>query len=112
MALERPPTHSSKRPVALRQRWPLKYFDKRNKYRKNPAGPLFGLWTWKYLDKLRTVRLVTSKRVMGFYKVFVNTYPPGTEFPRIQLRTVDGETVDTGKFRGEKHFVLFTGAIT
>jgi hypothetical protein len=77
-----------------------------------PPGPYAGLWSWKYLDKVRTARMVMSKRVKGTYRDFPDRYPPGSEFPQITLETTDGRTIDTRAFRGQKHFVLFTGAIT
>ena len=57
-----------------------------------PPGPGIGFWSWRYLDIVRTARMVMTKRVKGFY--------------------ADGERVDTRQFRGQRHFVLFTGAIT
>jgi len=77
-----------------------------------PPGPFAGFWSWKYLDLVKTARLVMSKRVKSFYDGFVDRYPPGAEFPQIMLESTDGRTIDTGAFRGQKHFVLFTGAIT
>jgi peroxiredoxin len=55
---------------------------------------------------------VLSKRVKSFYRDFPTRYPPGAEFPQIVLETTDGQTIDTRAFRGQQHFVLFTGAIT
>ena len=77
-----------------------------------PHGPYAGLWSWKYLDLVKTARMVTSKRVKGLYREFPRLFPAGSEFPQIVLETTDGRTIDTGAFRGQKHFVLFTGAIT
>lgn len=77
-----------------------------------PPGPQAGLWSWRYLDRIRTARMVLSKRVKGFYRAFPDRYPPGAQFPAIALETTDGRTIDTRAFRGQKHFVLFTGAIT
>ena len=77
-----------------------------------PPGPAGGLWSWQYLDIVKTARMVMSKRVKAFYKAFPDRHPPGSEFPRIVLETTDGRTIDTESFRGHKHLVLFTGAIT
>lgn len=77
-----------------------------------PPGPYAGFWSWRYLDLVKTVRMVTSKRVKGLYLAFPGLHPPGSEFPRIVLETTEGETIDTRAFLGQKHFVLFTGAIT
>lgn len=77
-----------------------------------PPGPAGGLWSWKYLDKVKTARMVQSKRVKSFYAEFPNRFPPGSEFPQIVLKATDGDTVDTRSFLKQKHFVLFTGAIT
>lgn len=84
----------------------------RNHFLKRPPGPLFGFWSWRYLNKWKTFRLVTSKRVRGFYKRFLDTYPPGSAFPEIELETTDGRRINTRDFLDRKHFVLFTGAIT
>ena len=77
-----------------------------------PPGPFAGFWSWRYLDKLKTARMVMSKRVKNIYKAFPDLLPPGSEFPSVALDTTDGERVDTRVFRGQKHFVLITGAIT
>lgn len=77
-----------------------------------PPGPGIGFWSWRYLDVVKTARMVMTKRVKGFYKAFPELFPPGSEFPRIVLETTGGEKVDTRQFLGQKHFVLFTGAIT
>ena len=81
-------------------------------YFKRPPGPLAGFWSWKYLNLRKTIRLVTSRRVRGAYAAFPTMVPLGSDFPEIELTTTDGRTVNTRAFRAEKHFVLFTGAIT
>lgn len=86
--------------------------DDRNKYRKQPPGPLLGLWSWRYLDWVKTFKMVNSRRVRGYYSAFPSLFEPGTEFPRVQLITTDGKHVDTREFLGHRHFVLITGAIT
>ncbi len=77
-----------------------------------PPGPGIGFWSWRYLDIVKTTRMVMSKRVKGYYARFPGLFPPGSEFPRIVLETTEGVVVDTSQFLGQKHFVLFTGAIT
>ncbi len=84
----------------------------RNHMLPKPPGPLMGLWSWRYLNKFKTLRLITSKRVKGFYEKFPSLFPPGAEFPDVALETTDGARVRTAEMRGKKHFVLFTGAIT
>ena len=79
---------------------------------KRPPGPLAGVWSWKYLDIIKTYKLVTSERVLAFYDAFPGAVPSGSEFPEIELATTEGGTVNTTTFLGEKHVVLFTGAIT
>lgn len=81
-------------------------------YFKRPPGPLAGMWSWRYLDKVKTFRMITTRRVRGFYEDFPNQVPVGTPFPEIQLLTTTGSTVNTADLKGRKHFVLFTGAIT
>lgn len=77
-----------------------------------PPGPLAGFWSWKYLNVLKTIRLVTSRRVRSAYEAFPTMVPLGADFPDIELTTTSGRTVTTRDFRGVKHLVLFTGAIT
>ncbi len=84
----------------------------RNHFIKRPPGPLLGFWSWRYLNKWKTFRLVNSKRVRGFYRRFPHTFPPGERFPEIELSTSDGRQINTGDYLGHKHLVLFTGAIT
>ena len=84
----------------------------RNHFLPRPPGPLFGLWSWRYLNKFKTLKLVSSKRVKSFYEEFKKLYPPGSKFPTVELKTSDGRVVKTSDLLGKKHFVLFTGAIT
>jgi peroxiredoxin len=56
--------------------------------------------------------MVMSRRVKAIYRAFPDQHPPGSQFPQIVLETTDGQTIDTRSFLGQKHFVLFTGAIT
>lgn len=75
-------------------------------------GPWFGLWSWRYLDLWKAVRLVTSRRVWRLYARFHDHHPVGSTLPFVRLPRTDGTTVDTEEFHGEKHFVMWTGAIT
>lgn len=77
-----------------------------------PPGPFAGYWSWRYLNWVKTARMVQSKRVKTFYREFPGLLPPGSEFPQVKLQTTDGGTIDTRQFLGQKHFVLITGAIT
>lgn len=77
-----------------------------------PPGPAGGLWSWQYLDIIKTARMVMSKRVKDTYRAFAHRHPAGSEFPQIVLEATDGQSIDTRSFLGQKHFVLFTGAIT
>ena len=77
-----------------------------------PPGPQMGVWSWRYLNKFKTLKLVMSKRVLDLYKKFPDVLPPGSDFPDIELKTADGREIRTGDFRGKKHLVLWTGAIT
>lgn len=77
-----------------------------------PPGPAGGLWSWQYLDIFKTARMVMSKRVKDLYRAFPDQHPPGSQFPHIVLETTDGRTIDTASLIGQKHLVLFTGAIT
>ena len=79
---------------------------------KRPPGPMAGIWSWKYLDIIKTYKLVTSERVLAFYDAFADAVPLGSDFPQVELKTTTGDTVNTKEFLGDKHFVLFTGAIT
>lgn len=75
-------------------------------------GPMMGLWSWQYLDKWRTVKLVASRRVWRLYTKFHESHPVGSTLPPIELARTDGTRVSTEAFHGEKHFVMWTGAIT
>ena len=68
----------------------------RNHMLPKPPGPLMGLWSWRYLNKFKTLRLITSKRVKGFYEKFPSLFPPGAEFPDVALETTGGARVRTG----------------
>ncbi len=81
-------------------------------YFKRPTGPLAGLWSWKYLNMWKTMKMINSKRVRGFYESFPAAVPLGSEFPPIALTTTNGSAINTADLKGSKHFVLVTGAIT
>lgn len=75
-------------------------------------GPMLGLWSWRYLDRWRTVKLVTSRKVWKMYTAFHRAYPVGSQLPEVDLVRTDGSRVRTAEFRGDTHFVMWTGAIT
>ena len=75
-------------------------------------GPLMGTWSWRYLDKWKTVKLVTSRRVWRMYTAFHDRHPVGSKLPNIDLPRTDGTRVTTKEFLGDRHFVIWTGAIT
>ncbi len=77
-----------------------------------PWGPLAGFWSWQYLNLLKTIKLVTSKRVKSFYKKFPNVLPPGTSFPDFELKDIHGNAHRTTDYLGKKYVVMTTGAIT
>ncbi len=86
----------------------------RNHYQRIPPapGPLFGLWSWRYLDLLKMIRLRLNPRIHGFYTKFPTIPPPGSKFPEVDLETVDGGRINTKALQGRRHFVLLTGALT
>ena len=77
-----------------------------------PWGPLAGFWSWQYLNLLKTIKLVTSKRVKSFYKKFPNVLPPGASFPDFELKDIHGNAHRTTDYLGKKYVVMTTGAIT
>jgi len=79
---------------------------------KRPPGPLAGMWSWKYLNVWKTIRMITSKPVRGLYEAFPSAVPVGSEFPDIELTTTGGAIFRSAELKGKKHLVLFTGAIT
>lgn len=83
-----------------------------NHFQRNPPGPLFGLWSAKYLDPIKLIKLKLNPMIKATYERFPGVLVPGSEFPDITLTTVDGTTFRTADCRGKKHVVLFTGAIT
>jgi len=85
---------------------------KPKEFYKRPPGPLAGMWSWKYLNLWKTMRMITSERVRGFYMDFPDVVPLSSQFPEIELATTGGGMVNTADLRGKKHFVLITGAIT
>ncbi len=79
---------------------------------KRPPGPQAGMWSWKYLNKWKTFRMITTKRVRSFYEEFPSAVPLGSKFPETVLTRTDGSVFNTKELVGRKHLVLFTGAIT
>jgi len=83
-----------------------------NHFQRNPPGPLFGLWSARYLDLIKLIKLKLNPMIKATYERFSSVLAPGSEFPNITLTTVEGTTFRTADYRGKKHLVLFTGAIT
>jgi hypothetical protein len=83
-----------------------------NNTRRNPWGPLFGLWSTRYLDLWKLVKLKMNPAIKAIYERFPSILPPGSSFPDITLRTVDGSTFRSADYRGKKHLAIFAGAIT
>lgn len=77
-----------------------------------PWGPMAGFWSWQYLNILKTLKLVTSKRVKSFYEKFPDVLPPGSPFPDFELRDIHGARHRIGDYLGKKYVVITTGAIT
>ncbi|MEE9277793.1 MAG: hypothetical protein V3V06_05235, partial [Dehalococcoidia bacterium] len=86
--------------------------ENRNEVPHKPPGPKNGIWSLKYIDKVKAARLVLSRRRRQLYRDFPSILTPGEEFPAIELETTSGERINTGDLRGQKHFVLMSGAIT
>ncbi len=83
-----------------------------NNARRNPWGPRFGLWSARYLDLWKLVKLKLNPQIKATYERFPSVLPPGSRFPNIELKTVDGASFRSADYRGKKHLVIFTGAIT
>jgi hypothetical protein len=83
-----------------------------NHFQRNPPGPLFGLWSARYLDLIKLIKLKLNPMIKATYERFPGILAPGSEFPDLTLKTVDGATLRLRDYRGKKHVVLFTGAIT
>jgi len=83
-----------------------------NHFQRNPPGPLFGLWSTKYLDPMKLIKLKLNPLIKATYERFPSVLAPGSAFPNITLPTVEGTTFSLADYRGKKHVVLFTGAIT
>ncbi len=83
-----------------------------NHFQRHPPGPLFGLWSARYLDLLKLIRLKLNPQVKTIYARYPSVLAPGSAFPELVLNTVDGATFRMADHRGKKHVVLFTGAIT
>ncbi len=77
-----------------------------------PPGPYMGIWSIRYLDKLKNLKLMFSKNRKQAYTDFPERFPPGAELPALDLQTASGERINTRDFVGKKHVVIMTGAIT
>ncbi len=83
-----------------------------NNFRRNPWGPIFGLWSTQYLDLWKLVKLKLNPQIKATYQRYPSVLAPGSPLPDIALQTVDGATFRAADYRGQKHLVFFTGAIT
>lgn len=84
-----------------------------------PPGPMGGFWSMYYISRPRVFKIMIGHLGFGaegyiakLYKKAKVTFPPGDEFPAIDLETTTGKRVNTADFKGKKHFVLMTGAMT
>jgi len=77
-----------------------------------PPGPLFGLWSTFYIDKVAFAK----RMLMGYRKqrkeAFRDTLKPGDPMPDVKLRTTEDATFDLSDFFGKKNIVVEFGAIT
>lgn len=83
-----------------------------NHFQRKPPGPLFGLWSARYLDLIKLIRLMLSRQIKAIYARYPSVLPPGSAFPDLALKTVDNTIFRVADYRGKKRVVLFTGAIT
>lgn len=83
-----------------------------NHFQRNPPGPLFGLWSARYLDLVKLIKLKLNPNIKAIYTRYPSVLPPGSAFPDLEAKTVDGTPFRLADYRGKKHVVLFTGAIT
>ena len=56
--------------------------------------------------------MINSKRVKGFYERFSSIFPPGENFPDIELKDLEGASHKMSDYFAKKHLVVTTGAIT
>jgi len=77
-----------------------------------PPGPLFGLWSTFYIDKVAFAK----RMLMGYRKqrkeAFREALKPGDPMPDVKLRTTDDAAFDLSDFFGKKNIVVEFGAIT
>ena len=95
------------------------YLEDHNETIEKPPGPYGGFWSMYYIDRIRVFQIMLGHLGFGaeggiakLYKKAKTTFPPGEEFPTFELETTDGKKVDTADFKGKRHFVLMTGAMT
>ncbi len=88
------------------------YLESHNESPHRPNGPKGGLWSLKYIDKIKAARMVASKKRRDLYTNFPTLLEPGDMFPEIELTTTTGDRVNTRDYVGKQHLVLMTGAIT
>jgi len=70
------------------------------------------MWSIRYLDKLKGIKLIASKTRRKAYEDFPDIFPPGEELPSFDLQTASGDRINIRDFVGKKHVVIMTGAIT
>ena len=77
-----------------------------------PPGPLFGLLSTFYIDKVAFAK----RMLMGYRKqrkeAFRDTLKPGDPMPGVRLKTTDDAAFDLSDFFGKKNIVIEFGAIT
>ena len=83
-----------------------------NDFLRKPTGPMMGFWSWRYLDKWKTLKLVNSRRIKGIYGKFPSIFPPGEKFPDFELKDLEGTPHRMSDYLGKKDLVVTTGAIT
>ena len=95
------------------------YLKEHNEAIDRPPGPLGGFWSMYYINRPRVFKIMighfgfgSESYIAKLYKKAKVTFPPGEEFPAIDLETTSGTRVNTADFKGKKHFVLVAGAMT
>ncbi|MBT4094922.1 MAG: hypothetical protein HOE85_13225 [Nitrospinaceae bacterium] len=83
-----------------------------NDYLRKPTGPRMGMWSWRYLNIWKTIKMINSQRVKAFYEKLPTILPPGAEFPDFELKDLNGTPHKMSDHFGKQHLVVTTGAIT
>ncbi len=97
----------------------VSYLTDRNEKIEKPPGPFLGFWSMWYIDRFRVAKIMLGHLGIGaesyikkLYDKFPTFLAPTDEFPEIELETAQGARINTGDFKGKKHFVLMSGAMT